>query len=153
MGIKLEKERDELKAQLNLAANNQTNSVLSQLGSEYPELNDANSDLTLKSVEIYKRMSERDRSSSMAFKTAVRDAAADLGILPKNKRKSTSGEGPDIGSGNSSSQSAGNSQPRSKKLDDKTLAFAKLIGLKTDDPKVVERLKARSQRAKWNKYE
>ena len=136
-----------------LNQNNANNAVLSQLGSEYPELNDANSELTLRSVEIYKRMSQADRNSSMAYKTAVRDAAADLGILPKGKRKVASGEGPDISSGNSSSQAAGSAQPKSKNLDSKTLAFAKLIGLDTSDKKTVERLKDRSQRAKWNKYE
>jgi len=135
-----------------LSVNNQTSAVLSQLGSEYPELNDSNSDLTLKSVEIFKRMSERDRQSPLAYKTAVRDAAADLGILPKNKRKATS-EQPDINSGNSSTQAANSQRPKSKDVDAKTLAFAKLLGLDTNKKDVVDRLKARSQRTKWSKYE
>lgn len=136
-----------------LNQNNANNAVLSQLGSEYPELNDANSDLTLKAVEIYKRMSAAEKSSPLGYKAAVRDAAADLGILPKNKRKQTSSEVPEFSASSSSSQAAGSQQSKSKNLDTKTLAFAKLIGLNTDDKKVVDRLKSRAQRTKWNKYE
>jgi hypothetical protein len=135
-----------------LNANNQTNNTLSQLGLEYPELNDANSELTLKAVELYKRLSNEDRKSPLAYKAAVRDAAADLGVLPKNKRKATS-ETPEINSGNSSTAAANSRQGQSKNVDAKTLAFAKLMGLDTSKKEVVERLKLRSQRTKWNKFE
>lgn len=139
-------------ARLNI--NNQTNATLSQLGSEYPELNDSNSELTLKAVEIYKRMSNEDRKSPLAYKAAVRDAAADLGVLPKNKRKQvSSSETPNIDSGNSGTAGANAQQPKSKNVDAKTLAFAKLLGLDTSKKDVVERIKQRAQRTKWNKYE
>lgn len=138
-----------------LSQQSNSNAILSQLGSEYPELNEANSELTLRAVDIYKKMSPQDRQSPLAYKAAVRDAAADLGILPKNKRKATSSsETPDISSGSSGSGSTGSgSSQKSKKLDANTLAFAQLLGLNTKDPKVVESITKRAQRTSWKKYE
>ncbi len=152
-------ERAEARAmqQVNAALNNQSRqqAILSQLGSEYPELNDASSDLTIKAVENFKRMSQEERNAPGAYKIAVRDAAAELGVLPKNKRKVTNSEVPDVGSNSQSgSGQQGSSGSRSnKKIDGNTLVFAKLIGLNTDDPKVVENLKKRAQRTNWKKYE
>lgn len=149
-------ERAEARAmqRVDAALSNQSRqqAILSQLGSEYPELNDASSDLTIKAVENFKRMTPEERSAPGAYKIAVRDAAADLGVLPKAKRKVTSSETPEFSSGSTSTQ-AGSQRSSSKKLDGNTLVFAKLIGLNTEDPKVVENLKKRAQRTNWKKYE
>lgn len=130
---------------------NQSNAVLSQLGAEYPELSDANSDLTKKAVEYYKALSKEDQQTPSAYKVAVRDAAADLGLLPKNKRKQ-SGDDSFSFSGGESGASKGNAK-RDADVDVRTLAFAEAIGMDVRDKKVVERIKQRAQRKNWGKYE
>lgn len=131
----------------------QTNAILNQLVSDYPELSDSSSELTLKAVEIYKSMSDDEKRSSSAYKIAVRDAAADLGVLPKAKRKATANDDFALGSGSSGVGSPNRSGNRQTELGENTLAFAELMGLNIKDKKVVERLKQRSQRKNWGKYE
>lgn len=132
------------------AQQTQANQVLAQLVNDYPELSDTNSELSKRAVDIYKSMSESDRASSLAYKVAVREAAAELGSLPKSKRSKSD----DFTLGGSKGQQAAtSSQPKQKDLDEATLKFAKAMGLNVDDKKVVERLKARAQRKTWDKYE
>lgn len=133
---------------------NNQQATLSALVNDYPELQDAGSDLTKRAVEIFKGLSQSEQSSPLAYKAAVREAAAELGVLPKTKRKTSSSDdfsfsGSNSGSGSQSSRGSGSND----KLDERTVAFAKLIGLKTDDPKVVERIKQRSKRKSWSRYE
>lgn len=135
-----------------IQAQQHSQSVLNQLVSEYPELNEASNELTLKAVENYKNMSDEDKRSAGAYKIAVRDAAAELGVLPKNKRKSTSNDDFAL-SGNASTSNPKGNKRGEVELDQRTIAFAKLIGLNTDDKKVMESLKNRSQRKSWSKYE
>lgn len=136
----------------------QTNNVLTQLASEYPELADNSSELTTKAVNIYKNMSESERNSPMSYKIAVRDAAADLGILPKKNRPKDSSNEPNIGNSNSAANEVSKAQSRAQaksqnKLDEKTLEFAKLMGLDTSKKEVLERLTKRNERKSWGKYE
>lgn len=130
----------------------QSNAILAQLTNEYPELSDSNSELTQKAVEAYKAMSAAERSSPIAYKTAVRDAAADLGILPKNKRKQSSDDF--TMSGQSSGEGRrGAPSKEQQAIDNKTAEFAKLLGLDPSDKKVAERLKQRNQRKNWSRWE
>lgn len=138
-----------------LTQQNRSNQILGQLVSDYPELNDANSELTTKAVSIYKQLSEQERSNPLSYKAAVRDAAAELGVLPKSKR-STAQEGEfQFSASNPRGEQSSQSQSRRKdaELDNRTVAFAKLIGLNTEDKKVQERLKSRQTRKNWNRYE
>lgn len=137
-----------------LAQQQQSNAILGQLVSDYPELNDGNSELTQRAIQLYKGLSEAERANPMSYKVAVRDAAAELGVLPKSKRKSSSDDDFSFGGSSSSSGSSAPKQSSKKEdVDNRTLAFAQLIGLNTNDKKVVERLKQRSQRKNWGKYE
>lgn len=128
----------------------ETSNVLSKLGGEYPELADNASELTLKSVSIYKNMTESERSSPMAYKVAVRDAAAELGILPKTKRPKDGGYEPNVGNSNSGANEQGKAQLRAKekgavKANDRTLEIAALMGLDTSKKEVRENLDKRAQ--------
>lgn len=129
-----------------------TQSTLASLVNDYPELNDATSDLTKRAVEIYNSMSDGDKTSPVAYKAAVREAASDLGILPIKKRIVSDD---DSFSGSSSNTSSGATKRASKKddLDPRTIAFAKLVGLKIDDENVKNRVKERAKRTNWNKFE
>lgn len=129
-----------------------TQSTLAALVNDYPELNDANSELTRRAVEIYNSMSDSDKTSPVAYKAAVREAAADLGVVPMRKRV----QDEDNFTGSSASGYAAASERRSKGKDDvdpRTIAFAQLVGLDISNPKTMENLKTRSKRTKWDKYE
>jgi hypothetical protein len=131
------------------ARNNQT---LSQLVSEFPELSDGNHDLTKKAVEIYSAMSPEDKTSPLAYKAAVREAASELAIMPKSKRR----EDDDFSiSGGGSSSVRGESRPSRQGggIDKATEEFARLVGVDIDDPKVKERIKSKHNRRTYNKWE
>jgi hypothetical protein len=65
--------------------------TINQLVADFPELSDQTSELYLKSVANYDALSAEEKVSPIAYKAAVRDAALDLGVKPKGKRKSDSG--------------------------------------------------------------
>ena len=136
--------------------NNARQSQLAALVQNYPELQDANADLTKKAVEVYNRLSPEEKMSPNAYKFAVQDAAAELGVVAMSKRKqSESGE--DDFTGNSDSyQGNSNRKPsrqKADKIDDATLALAELMGRPIKDPKYLESLKKYTGRKNWNKGE
>lgn len=129
---------------------NDVNVVLSQLTSEYPELGDASSDFAKKAVEIYSRMPSAQQNNPLAYKIAVRDAAAELGVLTKSKRPKNSSDDFSV---SSSGQNSGTRESRkTDKLDNRSLAFAELLGMDVKDTKVIERIKARTNR-KYGSWE
>lgn len=129
-----------------------TQSTLAALVADYPELNDSNSELTRRAVEIYNGMADGEKTSPIAYKAAVREAASELGVLPVKKRQVSDD---DSYTGSSSSSSSNTSRRAAKKddLDPRTIAFAKLVGLNIDDDNVKNRVKERAKRTNWSKYE
>jgi len=114
------------------------NNVISSLTNEYPELMNTDHELTRKAVEIYSQLPDEDKTSPMAYKLAVKEAAMELGVKPRSKRSDEE----------SYAFGGSSSQPRKKKesLDASTVDFARMMGLNVDDPKVKERLSKRAQR-------
>lgn len=135
-----------------LYAQDQSNRVMGQLIGDYPELNDQSSDLSRKAVELYNQLPAHIKADPIAYKTAVRDAAADLGMLPKSKRTKTD-DGSYTASGTQSTGQRSTSQQQKQKVSDATLEFAERIGVNIKDPKVVERLTKRAERKNWGRFE
>ena len=149
-----EQTKAEIMAEYNKAqeAQARTQSTLAALVADYPELNDAGHDLTRKAVELYNSMSDSEKTSPVAYKAAVREAAAELGIVPMKRRSSDD----EAFTGSASNGYAASTQRKAKSKDDldpRTIAFAQLVGLKVDDAKTMENLKNRAKRQNWNKYE
>jgi hypothetical protein len=124
-----------------------TQSVLSELQAEFPELSDSNHPLYKKAVEIYNALPEDERQSAASYKLAVKSAALEEGIKPRSKRPVD--EEPSFGASNSGMRS---SQRKSGKLDSTTEEWAKIFGIDTSNAQVKERL-VQKQNRNWNKYE
>ena len=145
-----------------LATEQRKQSELTNLAINYPELHDANSDLTKAAIKAFSSLPEEERISPMAYRLAVQSAAADLGILPSNKRgnsksnnddNSSTGEPPFMSNSQGGKGNTGNNNNRKPKdIDPKTLEFARLLGRDVSDPKVLEGLKKSSSRKNWSKY-
>ena len=120
--------------------------VLNQLVTDFPELGDQSSDLYSKAVEYYNAMPEDERTSPVAYKAAVKEAALDLGIKPKSKRNKgdPAAESFSLGGG-----SQGNRPAPSSKQDEARVALAKAFGLNVDD-KMKERLAEHSKKGTRN---
>lgn len=132
------------------------NSQLASLVNSYPELQDQGNELTRKSVEIFSQMSDEEKSSANAYKSAVAMAASELGVLPVSKRKQTNDDDGNFSITNSTSSSSRNRNSNKNKeedLDPMTVAFAQAIGKDTNDPEYIKRLKQANKRTKWNRYE
>jgi hypothetical protein len=132
-----------------LNSQNQANQVMAKLTSDYPELADANSELTKRAVEVYNSLSTSEKKSPNSYNLAVREAAAELGLQTKAKRKS-SGDDFMLSGGRSGGPSSGSK--RGDELSDATLEFAERLGMNIKDKKVIENLKARAGRKSWSKY-
>lgn len=128
-----------------------TNNTIAKLVEEFPELRDEEADLTKRAVQIYEGFSPSDKSSPLAYRTAVREAAQELGVQPVSKRKVTDESDEEFslsGSGSVRSQAGGR---RRDSLDPKTVEFARLMGLDVDKTEVKERLKSHQKRS-WKNY-
>jgi hypothetical protein len=124
--------------------------VTNQLMSDFPELNDQNTALAKRANEIYMGLSADEKASPLALKAAVADAALELGVKPKSKRNSDSGD--DFSLGSSGTSQANKSKRGESKLSQETLELAQLAGLDINDEKQMKRLEERAKRKNWKHY-
>lgn len=125
--------------------------VIQSLYKEYPELQDFDNPLTIKAVENFDKLPDDEKMHPMAYRLAVKEAAEDLDIKPKAKRKVK--EDRDDFSLSGSDREGRQGTRRSSRLDEKTEEFGKLVGLDMDDEKVVERVKGYAQKRNFNRWE
>ena len=126
--------------------------VSAHLIAEYPELKDKNSDLMKRADEIFKSLSPEERSHSLAMKTAVYDAAAELDVRPMSKRVNQDSDSFSIGSG--SGGSAANRKP-SKQQGDLTPEqeeLASRLGIELSD-EAKARIRNKHGRKSYGRYE
>lgn len=136
----------------------QTNQIMGQLLAEYPELSDTSSELSVKAVKIFSQLPPEYQNDPRAYKEAVRDAAAELGVIVKSKRVVKDDDGSYTGGSSGGSGNSSNSSRRGggkEKVSDATLEFAELVGLDIRDKKIVESIANREKARKkgWNRYE
>lgn len=129
--------------------------AVNQMVNDYPELA-IESPLKAKSVEIFNALSKEEQADPNAIKLAVREAAADLGMLPKSKRKEEVTDNDDdtfslSGKGGSEGKKGRRGQ-KSGDLAQETLDFAELLGRPVDDEKYIARLKKANERSNWSKF-
>lgn len=131
---------------------NEFNSTVAQMQSEYPEFQSNTSELTKKTLENFKSLPKHLQNTSAGLRLATREAAADLGIVPVSKRVNRQTDEFGLGSSGYSSQQRQRST-KDVKLDPAAVEFARLLGRPVDDPKYIESLKKASSRKNYGKYE
>jgi hypothetical protein len=122
--------------------------LAAKIYSDYPELEDPNNPLTQRANEIYTALSPTERKDPKALKSAVLEAAAEMALAPKSKRKTT--QSSDSDSFSLGSKGSGKRPAKKEEVTDNMLQTAALMGLDVKDPKVVERLRARTKRSYGN---
>lgn len=127
--------------------------VITKMASDYPELNDEASELRLQALSIYAKLDQSTKNSPEGYRIAIREAAAELGVLPASKRAKKTSNADDFSMPATGAAGAKNRQARQPELDSNTLALAEAMNLNIKDPKIVDRLKQRAQRKNWNRYE
>ena len=126
--------------------------ILTQLTQKFPELNDPNSELTKKAVELYNEMDAADQTDPKSYRIAVGDAALELGIQPLSKRKKVEDDDDD-GYAVSPSSNPKVGKTKIEKLDPNTIEVARLMGLDVENEKVLESLKSKAKRTNWSTYQ
>lgn len=132
--------------------------VLAQLSVDYPEINNANSDLYKKAIEVGKQYDAEFVQSPEGIRLAVTQAAADIGMLPVSKRSKIEGDedinmSEFIGGGSGDSGDRNPDRNKKSRLDPKSIEVARLMGLDVNDKKVIESLEKRSNRKSWTRWE
>lgn len=123
---------------------NEIQTTISNLVSDFPELNKVEHPLYEKAQEIYGSMTEAQKANPAYWESAVYRAAAETGIKPKKMRKKEESENDDFVLG-------GNKRNKSSKQENDevsvgTIEFAKRLGLDVSKKETLERLKARSKK-------
>lgn len=137
---------------------NSTNAVLGQMTRDYPELNDSNSEMTKKAVEIYNSVVPKHlHGTPEGTRMAIREAAADLGVVPVSKRKKVEADADEyVAPGNTGESRRASSGKKKDELSADQLAAAQLLfGSKLDvnDPKVRAELTKNANRKSYDKYQ
>lgn len=119
---------------------------------EFPEVKDQNGVLWKKADEIYRTYGIPDGSpiDPRLLKSAVQEAALELGTQPVSRRKK------EVESDEFTGMSGGSAPKGGKgkgKLSDETKAWAQAFGLDMSNKETVERLEKRASRKSWLKYE
>jgi hypothetical protein len=119
-----------------------------KLYSDFPELSDESSDLAKLAAEKFAALPQKQKSSAVAMKAAVVEAAAELGVRPKSKRKS----GDDSFSmGTSRGNTA--APPKKDDLDPQTERLARMLGVNVDDKEVRKRMSNNHGRKSYRQFE
>jgi hypothetical protein len=142
------------------AATNSTNAVLGQLTNDYPELKDASSDLTKKSIELYNSVVPKHlHGTPEGTRMAIREAAADLGVVPVSKRKKPADVDADdyVAPGNTGeARKSSSSKKKDGELTADQIEVARAFfgnKLNVDDPKVRAELTKHANRKNYDKYQ
>jgi hypothetical protein len=141
-----------------LTENSRRQSMIGQLVSDFPELSNENHAFTKRAVEIYNSLPAEERSSPIAYKAAVNQAALEQGVAPKSKRQQNDDD--DSGSDDFSLNGSGSSEVRRDRnrnrkggISQAQADFARLMGVNIDDDKVKERIKNNHGRRGYRNYE
>lgn len=122
---------------------------------EFPEAANESSPLMQRAREIFGTLAEEDRQSPLAMKSAVAEAAAEIGLKPKSKREASADEAFSLGSGSGSRAEGSSRRQKSGELDERTKMFALAVGLDLDSPKnkeSAERIKGKHGRKSYEKW-
>lgn len=136
-----------------MADNHSKQATLASLTREYPELAENESELTKKSIEIFKSLSPTLQNSADGYEVAVRKAAAHVGVLPSDKRSKKSEHSDEYVTPGSTSTGRPSNRGGNKDVDQAIIETAKAFGLDVTNKKTMEGLKKRSQRTNWGKFE
>lgn len=144
-------ERTEKRIEAKLAAQQaqaqKQQATLASLVAEFPELNQGDSDLAKRAVEIYNALPEDERATPMAYKVAVKDAALELGVKPKSRRAKSEADDFSL----SSSKSAAR-PPKKNEVDPAVEFLAEQFGVKLT-PEVKERVAKNHGRKSYSSWE
>lgn len=133
-------------------SSSKTNNAIVQLQNDYPELRDTNSELSQKAIAIYNNLPKHLVGTPEGTRYAIREAAAELAVIPASKRKKSADAGDDfVAAGNTGS---GSRKPSKKEAEasEGTLALLKLMGKDPNDPKVKKHLEQAVKRDTYGKY-
>lgn len=140
--------RDEIKAEL--AEQNKVytrqQSTIQKLANDYPELTSNDHELTVKAVEYYNALPADEQSHPLAYQSAVKEAAIELGLKPARLRKKDSDDF--VMGGDGQRVSRGQAKQEDAYLGQLSEAF----GIKLDD-KVKERIKSKHGRRSYTNWE
>ena len=129
-----------------------TTAEVMKMQSLYPEFSQENSEAARVALQKFQALPKHLKGTPEGARLVLRDTADELGLTPVSRRKSGQ-DGDDYSV--SSSGGGGSSRSRRErepKVDDKTLAFAELIGLNVNDPAVRKGIEERAKRDSWTKY-
>jgi hypothetical protein len=140
-------------ADAKLAAERARTATLNTIAMDYPELGNINSEFSKTLASEHTKLAKHLQDTPEGYRLAALSAAANLGIVPKSKRKSTE----DFSMSSNGSSGASPKQSSKKiELTDMELGAAELLGLDVNDPKQVERLTKRKaergEKENWLKY-
>lgn len=127
-------------------------SAVNSLQAQYPEFAQDGSEAAKLAVEKASKLPAKLKGTAEGARLVMLETAAELGLVSASRRKTPVQQEEPV-SGSRSTTTSQQSRKPSGKIDDKTKAFAELLGMDFNDPKQVGLLEKASTRKNWNRYE
>lgn len=127
-------------------------SAVNSLQAQYPEFAQEGSEAAKLAVEKASKLPAKLKGTAEGARLVMLETAAELGLVAANRRKTPVQQEEPVAGSRSSTTSSQSRKP-SGKIDEKTKAFAELLGMDFNDPKQVGLLEKASTRKNWNRYE
>jgi len=126
--------------------------AVSSLSQQYPEFSQDGSEATALAVQKAAKLPAKLKGTAEGARLVMLETAAELGLVMSSRRKKASDDSEPVAGSRNTATSTAKKAPQGK-VDEKTRAFAELIGLDFSDPKQVAALEKSSQRKNWSSYE
>jgi hypothetical protein len=126
------------------------NEVVSQLVTEFPQLQNPSSELAKEALRIYQGYSDEERNNPASYRAAVNEAALKKGVRPKSMGGDDADEAFSVGGPKSGA--SGSKAPKKGELDERVSLAAQLLGLDVNDAATKKSLAKRQGRENWIKY-
>jgi hypothetical protein len=127
-----------------------TQSEIMRIQGMYPEFSQNGSEATKLALQKFQSLPSSLKGTPEGAKMVMLEVAAEMGLTPASRRKKA--EEDEYVSGGASGATSSARQKKSGSVDNKTLAFAELLGMDISDEKVRKNLEERGKRDKWGSW-
>jgi hypothetical protein len=145
-----EEAKREMRSEIQLSQ--ATQNEVARIQGMYPEFGENGSEAAKMALDKFKSLPSHLKGTPEGAKLVLMETAAEMGLIPASRRRKSEAED-DYTVGGGSSGTNRPQRQQATKLDNKTLAFAELIGLDINNPETRKSLESRTKRRNWEQYE
>ncbi len=147
--IQVIEQRVESRVAKKVDLNQATQSAILNMSAQFPEFKEDGSAAQKLVIDKFNNLRQDLKGTPEGAQLAMSQAAMELGLIPASRRqKANASDDFSVSSGKGGGSSSGNAPTKKQKstVAPETIAFAQLMGMNPEDPKLLERLESHAKR-------